>query len=171
MRTRRSIAPLLIASASLASVQAMAESCMPALPGFVAAPASVGAPHTCLQDYPPDAVRLGEEGTVRLGYIIRTDGTTRSPRILQSSGFADLDRAAVECSHRFVYRPAMQKGKPVEVPWQIMIEFKLAGWDHPLAAVPSHKAPFPPKMRKPPSNAKPNRRCTPVAMRANRTFG
>jgi TonB family protein len=161
------IASLLVASASFASFQAMAESCMPALPGFVTAPASIGAPHTCLQDYPLTAVRLGEEGKVRLAYTIKTDGTIRSPWVIQSSGFADLDQAALDCSHRFVYRPAMSHGKPVEVPWQITIQFKLTGWGtQPYVAAPSPK-PYPPA-RKPQNKAKPNRRCTPVAMLSGR---
>jgi TonB family protein len=168
---RWGIASLLLAAASLISLQAIAESCMPALPGFTAAPASIGAPHTCLQDYPPTAIAANEEGKVLLGFFIRPDGTTRAPRVLQSSGFADLDRAAVECSRHFVYRPAKKNGKPVEVPWQIMVQFKMDGWGtQPVTAMPARKPPPPPKARKQPGNAKPNRHCTPLALRSTPLF-
>jgi TonB family protein len=151
---------LSLSSAAMASVQAMAGSCPPALPGSVTGPAAVGPPHTCLQDYPLSAIRAGEEGNVAVGFFIKTDGTIRAPFILRSSGFPDLDHAALTCARRFVYKPAMHNGKPIEVPWQIRVQFRLADFPGQYAAGPSLPPPPPPKA---PKKAKPDRQCIPVA--------
>src|SRR5580765_4385316 len=99
------------------SAPAAAELCTPVPPHFSAHPASRGAPHTCSQDYPASALHNDEEGDVDIEFFIKADGSVRSPRVRRSSGHPDLDNAAVACVLRFTYRPAIQNGKPVEVPW------------------------------------------------------
>jgi protein TonB len=45
-------------------------------------------------DYPKNALRNGDTGTVMLAFLIGTDGRVVESRIEKSSGFRELDRAA-----------------------------------------------------------------------------
>jgi TonB family protein len=164
---RRIVVVVSLFSAATMSVQAMASSCMPELPGSITHPVAIGAARTCLQDYPPSAVRANEEGDVMVGYFIKTDGATRSPRILRSSRYPDLDQAALRCTLRFLYKPAMRNGKPVEVPWKTRVAFRLTDFPDQLhAAGPS--LPIPPLSPRRPKNAKPDPHCIPVAALSGR---
>jgi TonB family protein len=100
---------------------------------------------------------------VDVEFFIKANGTVHSPRIRRSSGYADLDNAAVACVLRFTYRPAIQNGKPVEVSWITRVMFRLADWQAYAAASPSaNPAPLR-KQTKPARHAKPDRRCIPIA--------
>jgi TonB family protein len=135
---------------------------------FSAHPASIGAPHACSQDYPASALRNAQEGDVDVEFFIKADGTVRSPRIRRSSGYADLDHAAMACVLRFTYRAAIQNGKPVEVSWITRVMFRLADWQAYAAASPSAKPAPSRKSPKPATHVKPDRRCIPIAALVDR---
>ncbi len=97
-------------------------------PAGITAPASIGAPHECPQDrwYPPLAIRLNQEGTTTLAFHITTDGSISDVTVAESSGYNSLDEAAVHCaSASWHYKPAMQEGHPVEVPWKAIVKWQL----------------------------------------------
>jgi protein TonB len=50
--------------------------------------------------YPRMARRLGQEGTVEVGFVILNDGRLQDVRVVRGSGYAPLDRAAVDSVHR-----------------------------------------------------------------------
>jgi protein TonB len=50
--------------------------------------------------YPRMARRLGQEGTVEVGFVILNDGRLQDVRVVRGSGHAPLDRAAVDSVHR-----------------------------------------------------------------------
>jgi protein TonB len=91
----------------------------------ISSPASIGRPHSCLQDYPTISQRLNEEGTTMLGFKITPDGSVTDVHVATSSGHDRLDQAAVQCAQSWRYKPAMQNGQPVEVPWQTAVQWKL----------------------------------------------
>jgi protein TonB len=93
----------------------------------VTAPASVGKAHECQSKYPPLAMRLGHEGTVGLGLTIEPDGSVSNAHVTQSSGHDELDQGAVSCASSWHYKPAMQNGQPVAVPWPVSVKYKLTG--------------------------------------------
>lgn len=94
----------------------------------ISQPASVGRPHTCAgRFYPAMATRLGHEGTTIVAFKIGTDGSVRDVTVTGSSGFDELDQAAIPCASSWQYKPAMQNGQPVEVPWSTKITWKLTG--------------------------------------------
>lgn len=64
--------------------------------------------------YPSMARRLGQEGTVVLEVIVATDGSAKSVRIQESSGFELLDQAALQAISRWKFVP----GKRGEVPFE-----------------------------------------------------
>jgi protein TonB len=77
------------------------------------------APHVDLtqphvQEYPVPAQASGEEGSVVVDVFVRTNGRPGKIKVAQSSGFPDLDNAAVESVFNWRFVPAMQGGDPVE---------------------------------------------------------
>ena len=83
-----------------------------------AAYAANAAPHVDLaqphvQDYPDAAQLNGEEGSVLVNVYVRTNGRPSKIKVAQSSGFPDLDNAAVESVLNWRFVPAMHDGDPV----------------------------------------------------------
>jgi protein TonB len=97
-----------------------------AAPPPISSPASIGRAHVCGRDYYPAlSLRLGETGTTTLSFHITTDGSVRDIGVTNSSGSQRLDEAAVRCASTWHYRPAIQLGVPVEVPWQAKVVWNL----------------------------------------------
>ncbi len=94
-------------------------------PPPISTPASVGKPHVCLQDYPAISVRLGEQGTTTIGFTITVDGHVENVHVVNSSGSERLDNAAVNCAGSWRYKPAVEAGKPVSVPWRAEVKWVL----------------------------------------------
>ena len=91
----------------------------------ITSPASIGRPHTCGQYYPAISQRLNEEGWVTLAFKITPDGSVTDVSVAQTSGHDRLDQAAISCAQGWRYKPAMQNGQAVEVPWQTKVQFTL----------------------------------------------
>jgi len=65
-------------------------------------------------DYPDLSVRVGEEGVVKIKYLVQVDGTVGECAVITSSGSARLDGAACAMvKRRWRFSPATEKGKPV----------------------------------------------------------
>ena len=94
----------------------------PSLPSV--SPASIGAPHECKGHYPPDAADENRTGETIVGFTIGTSGEAIAPRVVNSSGFADLDEAALACVRLWRYRPAMAGDTPVAVPWKAKVAWR-----------------------------------------------
>jgi protein TonB len=63
-------------------------------------------------DYPKNALRNGDTGTVMLAFLIGTDGKVADSRIEKSSGFRDLDRAAQAGLSLCKFKPGTVDGAP-----------------------------------------------------------
>ena len=57
--------------------------------------------------YPTQAARNGDSGTVTLALLVGTDGRVTGSRVERSSGFRDLDRAALGALSQCRFKPAM----------------------------------------------------------------
>jgi protein TonB len=78
-------------------------------------------------DYPEAAKREGREGKVMVEVQVDEEGRPKSSRILESSGFAPLDRAALDnIQRRCRFNPARRGEKRVETSIKIPVEFHLA---------------------------------------------
>jgi protein TonB len=66
--------------------------------------------------YPAASLRNGDSGTVTLALLVGTDGKVTSSRIQKSSGFRELDKAAVNALTLCTFKPAMNNGAP-EAGW------------------------------------------------------
>jgi len=89
-----------------------------------ASPQSAGAT-SCLRHYPGSALTAGIEGKTTLAFTVTGQGTVSDVSVAKSSGNADLDNAAAACVAQWRYKPATQDAKPVAVPWQATVEWKL----------------------------------------------
>jgi len=85
-----------------------------AAPVIAPAPAhGIAGTHTT-PPYPPIAMRLGEEGTVRLHIALDSAGRISGVSVLKTSGSERLDNAAVSwVTRHWRYAPATRDGKPV----------------------------------------------------------
>jgi periplasmic protein TonB len=72
-------------------------------------------------EYPPEALRRGIAGTVRLALRIGDDGRVVATEVLESSGFRMLDDAARRGVERCRFEPALRDGMPIfgASPWRI----------------------------------------------------
>ncbi len=73
--------------------------------------------------YPDLSRRLGEKGTVTLEILVKADGTVGEVKIKESSGYARLDKAAVNAIKRWRFVPASQAGVPIDYWYEIPFEF------------------------------------------------
>lgn len=82
--------------------------------------------NTCAKpEYPKASLRNEETGTSTVSFLIGVDGRVVDSKILKSSGFRDLDRAAQNAIGKCRFKPAMIDGKPqqdwqpVQYVWQL----------------------------------------------------
>lgn len=96
--------------------------------------AAIGKPHICDEGYyPPGAVLDNREGDARVSFIITDAGTVKDAQVYSSTGYADLDRATLACVKSWRYKPAMDVGKPVAVPWRAQVSWRITGKENPYA--------------------------------------
>jgi protein TonB len=73
--------------------------------------------------YPPLLRDAGIGGTVQVWFYIDESGTVRQTRLHASSGYAALDRAALDVADAMEFGPAMLRARPVPVWVSIPIVF------------------------------------------------
>lgn len=78
-------------------------------------------------DYPPEALKLGEQGATSLSYVVLEDGSVGDIQVLKSSGFSRLDQGAeTMVKSRWRFKPAMRNGRPVREALTAEIVFALS---------------------------------------------
>ena len=75
--------------------------------------------------YPPEAYRRALEGMVLLRVHIAADGRVTEVEVVQTSGYAVLDGAAINAVRTWRARPALRAGKPIQTTVKLPIRFKL----------------------------------------------
>jgi protein TonB len=73
--------------------------------------------------YPPDALRLGIEGSVQLLATISKNGDISAVKVV--NGNPSLSRAASDAVKKWKYKPYLLNGEPVEIQTQVTINFKV----------------------------------------------
>lgn len=69
--------------------------------------------HRTAPVYPPEARGRGEQGRVRLLVSVNEDGDVMDARVTRSSGYPDLDAAAIATVMQWEYEPAFHEGRAV----------------------------------------------------------
>ncbi|MDH5642856.1 MAG: energy transducer TonB [Gemmatimonadota bacterium] len=79
--------------------------------------------------YPPQLFEQGVEGTVMLHLFIDENGAIvpESTRVVESSGVATLDSAALAGAGDFSFAPALQDGQPVAAAFLQPVHFRRPG--------------------------------------------
>jgi len=95
--------------------------------------------HT-IRDYPPIALRHRQSGTVVLKLQIAPDGQVDDASVEKSSGYPQLDAAALVQVGNWLYLPARKGGVPVASTNRVSIVFRLI--DDAPAARPGQHGPF-----------------------------
>ncbi|MBN2379760.1 energy transducer TonB [candidate division WOR-3 bacterium] len=80
-------------------------------------------------EYPEEARREGYEGIVFVEALVSTDGTIAEAKLVQSSGYESLDKAALDAAVKWTFTPAEHRGKPVKVWVSIPFNFLLGDWE------------------------------------------
>lgn len=75
--------------------------------------------------YPKTAQNLGYQGTVRLRILVDVNGHAKDVKLLKSSGYEILDKAAVRSVKNWRFDPKVFKGKKVEGWIEVEVPFTL----------------------------------------------
>lgn len=75
--------------------------------------------------YPSFSKRAGEQGEVVVRLIIDETGVVEDARLLQSSSYPRLDRAAIEIGKRYRFKPYVVNGTPTKISTNLLIKFNL----------------------------------------------
>lgn len=73
--------------------------------------------------YPETAMAGREQGAVVVAALVKPDGTVRQVALQKSSGYSDLDEAAMNAVKGWKFVPATKDGAPIEGPASIQIVF------------------------------------------------
>ena len=76
-------------------------------------------------DYPKGARQRGEQGDVVLEICVNAEGTVDAVSVATSSGFAELDEAAVRAAKAARFSPARSGRDPVASTARLKLQFKL----------------------------------------------
>ena len=76
-------------------------------------------------DYPKGARQRGEQGDVILEIRVNAEGTVDDVKVATSSGFAELDEAAVKAAKAAKFSPARSGHDPVASTARLKLQFKL----------------------------------------------
>ena len=76
-------------------------------------------------DYPKGARQRGEQGDVVLEIRVNVEGTVDDVKVAVSSGFAELDEAAVRAAKAAKFSPARSGRDPVASTARLKLQFKL----------------------------------------------
>jgi protein TonB len=75
--------------------------------------------------YPPQAIRQRHEGTVTLLILVAVDGSVKDIKVDVSSGYRELDRAAMDAARHWRFNPTIRNGQKVEGYARVPVNFNL----------------------------------------------
>jgi len=87
-------------------------------------PASFDA-KTCKADYPKASLMNEEQGTVSMSFLIKADGSVADSKVEKSSGFKNLDKAAIKALSACKFKPGTKDGAPAETWTKVDYAWKL----------------------------------------------
>ena len=76
-------------------------------------------------EYPPQAFRNHEEGTVLVRVDVDANGTATNSAVVNRSGSRELDRAALDAIRKWHFKPGLKDGKAIASTVDVPVEFKL----------------------------------------------
>jgi len=87
-------------------------------------PASFDAKN-CKAEYPKASLMNEEQGTVSMSFLVKADGSVADSKVDKSSGFKNLDKAAVKALSACKFKPGTKDGAPAETWTKVDYAWKL----------------------------------------------
>lgn len=69
-------------------------------------------PKVCKADYPKASLMNEEQGTVTMSFLVGADGTVLESKVDKSSGYKNLDKAAIKALSACKFKPGTKDGAP-----------------------------------------------------------
>lgn len=76
-------------------------------------------------DYPSEALKQHEEGSVEVAYTVTPKGTVSGLKVVAATPPGVFERAATTAVGRLKYKPVVRGGKPVAVSTKVLVIFRL----------------------------------------------
>jgi protein TonB len=71
---------------------------------------------TCKAEYPKASLMNEEQGTVSMSFLVGPDGSVVESKLEKTSGFKNLDKAAIKSISACKFKPGTKDGAPAQ-PW------------------------------------------------------
>ncbi|TFW29069.1 energy transducer TonB [Duganella callida] len=80
---------------------------------------------TCKAEYPKASLMNEEQGTVSMSFLVKSDGSVADSKLEKSSGFKNLDKAAIKALSACKFKPGTKDGAPAETWTKVDYAWKL----------------------------------------------
>lgn len=87
-------------------------------------PASFDA-KSCKADYPKASLMNEEQGTVSMSFLVNADGSVADSKVEKSSGFKNLDKAAIKALTACKFKPGTKDGAAAQTWTKVDYAWKL----------------------------------------------
>jgi protein TonB len=87
-------------------------------------PASFDAKN-CKAEYPKASLMNEEQGTVSMAFLVSAGGDVKDSKVEKSSGFKNLDKAAIKAISACKFKPGSKDGAPAETWTKVDYAWKL----------------------------------------------
>jgi len=87
-------------------------------------PASFDAKN-CKAEYPKASLMNEEQGTVSMSFLIASNGEVKESKLDKSSGFKNLDKAALKALSACKFKPGTKDGSPADTWTKVDYAWKL----------------------------------------------
>jgi periplasmic protein TonB len=82
-------------------------------------------PATCKAEYPKASLMNEEQGTVSMSFLVSADGTVMDSKLEMTSGFKNLDKAALKSLAACKFKPGTKDGAPAQTWAKVDYAWKL----------------------------------------------
>ena len=82
-------------------------------------------PKTCKAEYPKSSLMNEEQGTVSMSFLVSPDGSVVESKLEKTSGFKNLDKAAIKSLSACKFKPGTKDGSPAQTWTKVDYAWKL----------------------------------------------
>ncbi len=82
-------------------------------------------PSKCKAEYPKASLMNEEQGTVSMSFLVNADGTVAESKLEKTSGFKNLDKAALKSISGCKFKPGTKDGAPAQTWTKVDYAWKL----------------------------------------------
>lgn len=79
----------------------------------------------CRADYPKASLMNEEQGTSSMSFLVNPDGSVAESKLEKSSGFKNLDKAAIKSISACKFKPGTKDGAPAQTWTKVDYAWKL----------------------------------------------